>query len=81
MPLTFWTSLVAKDRDTIIEQSFTLTEQSITLIEQSNLPDLPQLVMHFIALACTKFSEKTENTKIVKFRFSYLKLYGYSVLG
>ena len=77
MPLTFWTSLVAKDRDTIIS----LIEQSITLIEQSNLPDLPQLVMHFIALACTKFSEKTENTKIVKFRFSYLKVYGYSVLG
>ena len=36
-PITFWPSLVAKDRDTLVEQSLTLIEQTFTLIEQSNL--------------------------------------------
>ena len=36
-PHTFWPILVAKGRDTLIEQSLTLIEQPYTLIEQSSL--------------------------------------------
>ena len=35
--ITFWLSLVVKDRDTLIEQSITLIEESFALIEQSSL--------------------------------------------